>query len=754
MVKENYVDLHPTILDAAPGKGSIPAQYMFIGQCPSPSRPKETFNEPFGSKSFKVVQKIIEGRDVYITNLVKEPWPSSRKLPIKLIRYYYPSLLKEIALVKPKRILCLGAEPARVLCPGFDELREDHGTIFWNPDIQCYVMPTWHFSAVARQPLLKKFLARDLERFFELEDPNTPTYKVIKKWPNFSLGCDVYMDLEWDREDSDRITTVGFCIDREAIVYTYKNPTKEQLLELREKLKFADVTLIGHNFTSDLTRLDRTTGRPWMFRVRDTMVRAHVDGEEFMSLKHLTTYLTDRPGSRAFGGIEDDAYNAEDVLSTREVEDYQREQREDAYILDVLFDLIPWIARMQTNGVYIRRDLLAPLLKHQRKLVAKCQKKMNQWAEINWDAPAQVGEALVENGVRLVERTKKTGQYSTSSKVLEPLRTHYPIVNDLLNLAEEQKYVEFYESWDSFSDDDHPYLHPTLKMLGTRTGRFSMSEPNLAQVPRIGPAKTIFYSRWWKQGGQIGLMDLSQAELRVVALLANDEVMVEALNGDDFHADVAASIYDLDITAVSESQRKKSKGVTFGILYGGSDAGLSYNTGAPIKEVAKIKTKILGRFKKLAQWIAEEIKRGIKSKYSETILNRRRSLLELIIEEGEDSASRKIINTPVQATASDIILIILRTALREITARGLKSRWLFGIYDAAIFDIYPGEEDELAECLQIGFTSVGESPLGILPLYRELPFTGDLIIGDTWASCEKTNEAYEPRTIYELSTHA
>jgi len=129
-------------------------------------------------------------------------------------------------------------------------------------------------------------------------------------------------------------------------------------------------------------------------------------------------------------------------------------------------------------------------------------------------------------------------------------------------------------------------------------------------------------------------------------------------------------------------------------------------------------------------------------------------LLELIIEEGEDSARRKIINTPVQATASDIILIILRTALKEISKRKLKTRWLFGIYDAAMFDIYPGEEKELAECLQLGFLSVVKSPLGKLPLYKKLPFVGDLIIGETWAHCEKTNEAFAPDRKFEMSTHA
>jgi len=681
-----------------------------------------------------------------------------------MIRYYYPSLLQEISIVKPKRILTLGSEAARVLCPGFDELREDHGTIFWNPDIKCYVVPTWHFSAIVKQPLLRKFMARDLERFFELGDPVKPKYRVIKEWPNFPDDCDVTMDLEWDYEVDDRITKVGMRVNRHGPALIFRDPTKEQLLGLREHLSEAGATLIGHNFTSDLTRLDRTTGRPWMFRVRDTMVRAHVDGEEFMSLKHLTTLNTDRPGSRAFGTTEDDAYCAEDVYSTEDVEDVQREARDDAYILDVLFDLIPWIARMQTNGVYVDRSKLGPLLQYQRKEVKKRHRKLLKWADINWDAPHQVGEVLVENGVKLFEKTSKTGQWSTSKKILDPLRATYPIVEDFRSWDEATKYIEFYESWYQFSDDDWPFLNPQLKMLGTRTGRFSMSDPNLAQVPRIGPAKTCFPSRWINElltikgvkgryGGKIGLMDLSQAELRVVALLADDGEMVDALLGGDFHADVAASIYGLDIDDVSEAQRKKSKGVTFGILYGGTDIGLSYNTGAPINEVRKIKQGIFNRFKKLAFWIRYTETQGLKEKYSSTILGRLRSLMELIIEEGEDSARRKLINTPVQATASDVILIIMRTALKEIVKRKLKTRWLFGIYDAAIFDIYPGEEDALAECLQKGFISVKKSPLGKLSLYEKLPFVGDLIIGDTWAACEKTNEGFFPLQTYGLSTH-
>lgn len=748
-----YIDLHPTILEAGPGKGDVPAEYMFIGPCPSMLRPSNKKNEPFGSRTYTVVERLIKGRSVYLTNLVKEPWPvSKRKLPVKLIRYYYPALLEEIKLVKPKRILALGSEAANVLCPGFDELREDHGTLFWNPDIECYVMPTYNFSAVVKQPLLKKFVARDLERFFTVEDPIKPDYRVIKEWPNIPEDADITMDLEWDYQGDDRITKVGMRINRKGKVSIFRDPTKKQLLELRDKLKEAEVTLIGHNFTSDLTRLNRSTGVPWMFRVRDTMVRAHVDGEEFMSLKHLSTYYTDRPGSRAFGTTEDDAYCAEDVYSTEDVEDVLWAKRGDAYILDVLFDLIPWIARMQTSGVYIQRDELAPLLEYQTKLVKKLHKKLMKWGDINWDAPAQVGDILVANGVKLFEKTKKTGQWATGQKILEPIRQLYPPVDDLLNWTEATKYIEFYQSWTEFSTDQFPYLHPQLKMLGTRTGRFSMSEPNLAQVPRIGPAKTVFRSR--HKNGKMGLVDLSQAELRVVALLANDKEMVNALLGGDFHADVAASIYGLDIADVSETQRKKSKGVTFGILYGGTDTGLSYNTGAPIGEVRKIKNGIMSRFKNLAKWIATEERQGLKSKYSKTIFDRLRSLLELILEEGENSARRKIINTPIQATASDIILIIMRTMLKEITKRKLKTRWLFGIYDAGLFDIYPGEEEQLSECIQLGFTSVKKSPIGKLPLYKILPFVGDLIIGETWAACEKTNEGYNPIRKFEMSTHA
>jgi uracil-DNA glycosylase len=70
-----------------------------------------------------------------------------------------------------KRILALGTPVASLLCPGFKNMREDHGTLFYNPVLKMTVVPTYHLAAVMRDPTVKPYVLRDVERFFTLPDP-------------------------------------------------------------------------------------------------------------------------------------------------------------------------------------------------------------------------------------------------------------------------------------------------------------------------------------------------------------------------------------------------------------------------------------------------------------------------------------------------------------------------------------------------------------------------------------------------------
>ncbi len=107
-------------------------------------------------------------------------------------------------------------------------------------------------------------------------------------------------------------------------------------------------------------------------------------------------------------------------------------------------------------------------------------------------------------------------------------------------------------------------LHCKFNPAEAMTGRFSVSEPSLQNVPRIlGPRECVIP----RLGRRNWHSDYEQVEMKFFVHFARDPIMAEAIN-DDIHLRVASEIYQLPRDKVSSEQRKRAKGTNFGIIYG------------------------------------------------------------------------------------------------------------------------------------------------------------------------------------------
>lgn len=314
-----------------------------------------------------------------------------------------------------------------------------------------------------------------------------------------------------------------------------------------------------------------------------------------------------------------------------------------------------------------------------------------------------------------------------------------------------------------------------------------MKGPNLQQVTRTGPSKTVFKSRWYRDRngyvmayhsfvklygaaateravedgylvcvGKIGLIDLAQAELRSACLISVDEEFAEAIRSGDPHRFAASIAFKMRPEDVPAPLRKKVKGVVFGKLYGGSNSGLAKRIGVGEAEVKEVDQKVFGRFKKLASWLKMIKEQGVNDLFIEDVFGRRRDLQDLMWNEGPNSVGRKACNTPIQALASHMAMTILTNTSRFLRERGLKTRTLFGIHDSTLLDIHP-EDDLMAvcQCVQDGFMCLHDTPLRDMELWPFLPIEGELIIGKSWAAVESTAVDYfdkENNIFYKVST--
>ncbi len=776
----HFYHFHPKA-NTFPGYGKQRAKYGVISTVRG-TRGANKDSMPIGSASLEIFGRYHDINDIYFTNLIQEPHPFGKKPYVKFIREYLPTLMAELQFIfnpgvegqqnageKVPRILVMGAVLAQHLCPGFKDLNADRGSFFFNPSLNAYVVPTYHFGSVMHSPKMKEWMKRDLTRFFSLPDPVAPTFTQIPSFQgidnNLTQTKDgrLFLDIETESTTNDekgaldvelaRIISIGIKTSKSP-VFILEHPTKEELLRLHRAVLRHSNIIIGHNLSFDLAMLSWRSGELWDdVEVMDTMLMAYSQGHTNKSLKHLSTFLTNRPGSRGFGGTTDLAYLAEDVLATEELFNYFYPLVKDTYAFGLLNQLVPKFIGMRQTGVAINNKLFNKILPEMvaevSSMLDSLQKKYAFGQEINWNANKQVAERMVAHNVPLHERTP-TGQVKVTAEILAEQRDKYQIVSDLLDYREQTKELAFLESYNTFIQYDGR-LHPRLMLDGAETGRLACRDPNLQQVKKKGIIKKLFISQF--KGGSIGLVDLAQAELRIAALLSGDRNFADALNKQDVHRYVASLVYQVSPEDVTSEQRTNAKTIAFGLLYGGGVSGLAGRLAVDPREVQAVIDVFFSQFPTLMQWIAYLKAVAVRDKQSTTIFGRVRDYRDAYRFQGVAAVERQGINTPVQGTASDVMLIILVRFYDLCVENNLKSRPILGVHDSTIIDIYPNEAQIVSELLGQSFAHVKTSPLSELELWKTLPIEGELSVGKTWAHTESTSEFFDPDLMYKMSSH-
>lgn len=725
---------------------------------------------PVGKATLQFIANYVDPREVYFTNLIKEPHSMRQRIYAATLKAHLPYLIDELTYVfgdteVPARIVVQGSLIAKHLCPGFQDLNQDHGSFFFNPTLNAYVIPTYQFSNVARSPRMREWVEKDLERAFHLPDPETPTYNLIKLEPGDwkpEPGSHLFLDIETQAATADdsalnvetaKIISIGMKTAGSE-VYIIENPDHMQLSKLHLYIANNDITVVGHNLAYDLAVMSWREGLLWdNVKTVDTMLLAYVLGHTSKSLKHLTSLLTQRPGSRSFGGVTDLPYLAEDVMSTEELYTILNPQASPRYATGLLNDLVPKFVGMRQSGVAIDRETFNRVVPQLEAEALTAEKALNEnynaGTPLNWNSNDTVAERLVHHKVPLRKRTPG-GKLSVAAPILESLRDKHKIIDDLLTWRNQTKTLAFLHSYEDFLKYDGR-LHPSLMLDGTETGRLSCKDPNLQQVPAKGIIKTMFVSQF--KGGKIGLVDLAQAELRVAAHLSGDQKFIKALNQQDVHRYIASLVYAIPLDQVTKEQRTNSKEIVFGLMYGGQPRGLAARLGVDVREVEYVVNSFFGKFPILLRWLEEQKYRGVADKQITTLFGRVRDFRDALVYEDVMAVERKAVNTPVQGTASDVMLIILDKIYTECLRLGLKSRPIFGVHDSTIIDIHPDEVDQIAGVVDSGFKAIALSPLGELDAWGSLAITGELILGKNWAAVENTSEYYNPDRLYAVSSH-
>jgi len=244
--------------------------------------------------------------------------------------------------------------------------------------------------------------------------------------------------------------------------------------------------------------------------------------------------------------------------------------------------------------------------------------------------------------------------------------------------------------------DGNQRLHATFNQAGAETGRLSSNNPNLQNIP----IRTEFGQRIRKafvpyaKGHVLLSADYSQIELRILALLADDEHLKNACKGDgDIHRYTASLMFEVPEEQVDDKMRYAAKRINFGIIYGMSAFGLAKDLNVSINEAQLFIEKYFLRYPKVRQFLDGEIKKARDTGYVSTLFGRRRYLPDIHNRNMglRQFAERQAINAPMQGTAADIIKIAMVKVARRMSQEKLSSTMIMTVHDELVFDV-PQEE--------------------------------------------------------------
>ena len=388
------------------------------------------------------------------------------------------------------------------------------------------------------------------------------------------------------------------------------------------------------------------------------------------------------------------------------------------------------LARMEHAGVRIDSAELRRLSGLMERDIARLTAEIHALAgkPFNIGSPQQLGRVLFED-LRLPAPAKrgKSKAISTAADVLEGLAGDHEIVRKVLEYRQLAKLKGTYVDALPELMDPAGRLHTSFNQTGAATGRLSSSNPNLQNIPiRTELGREIRAAFVPREGWKLLVADYSQIELRLLAHMSGDPLLVEAFrNGEDIHTLTAAEVLGVPPLMVTPEARRDAKAVNFGIVYGISAFGLAAQLGIARGEAERYIRNYFERYAGVRRFRDETIAKVRKTGVTRTLFGRERPIPEM------DShnlslrgfAERTAVNSPLQGTAADLIKLAMVRIDAGLEAGVYRSAMLLQVHDELVFECPPEELDEVSKLVKREME--GACDLAV-------PLLVDIGVGDNW----------------------
>jgi DNA polymerase-1 len=463
-----------------------------------------------------------------------------------------------------------------------------------------------------------------------------------------------------------------------------------------------------------------------------------------LSLRYLRRELrADEPDSGQLsldGGEEEaDATAAQiEVVKARAVADLARALDDDLdtrgatrLLADLELPLLGVLATMEETGIGADAEKLSDL---QSELAGRV-KSVEQEAfatvghEFNLGSPKQLQQVLFDE-LKLPKTKRIKSGYTTDADALAWLAEQTPDVElpaILLRHRDAARLKSVVESLIPMVDDVGR-IHTTFQQTVAATGRLSSTDPNLQNIPiRTAEGRRIRQAFVVGAGYESLLTaDYSQIEMRIMATLSEDAGLITAFtSGEDLHTFVASRAFGLPIDAIDPELRRRVKAMSYGLAYGLSAYGLAQQLRITPDEAREQMTAYFERFGGVRDYLRNVVDEARRAGYTETILGRRRYLPDLTSDNRQrrEMAERMALNAPIQGSAADIIKVAMLGVDRALRETGLRSRMLLQVHDELVFEVAPGEREQLEKLVRDEMGSAYE---------LAVPMDVSVGVGSTW----------------------
>jgi len=667
--------------------------------------------------------------ELYITNIVRCRPPKNRApTPLEISectkRHGLMDFLPQFNLV-----VLMGNTALSAIC-GKTRITKWRGSVFTHKlsnGKTIKVLPTLHPAAIMRQQDMIPVVVSDFMKI--ANESISPDWLMPKQDYILDAGAKEIHDLvragkpiSFDVETNSltpswkSITLLGIS-NEPGKVFVIRKPY-DPLVHAELRILFgSDVLKIGHNVMFDVSHVEAQqipVAKPYF----DTMLAHHMVLSDVPNdLGFVSSLYTRIPYWKHTMRQDLAWYNACDVDATFQL--YQElsyrikaSGMERPYQTSI--DLMRPLHKMKVRG--IRYDTKRALrwsvgLNVRIQQLEKVLAKGVSTPGFNWKSPQQLGTLLYDKYGLPEQKNKRTGTRTTSADALERLHelTGSKIVETILKLRKLGKLASTYFNPPDSKDGR---VHCSYLIHGTGTGRLSSVHPNLQNVPK-GPARDIYVA---DEGCTFVSADYSQVELRVAALLAGEQSLIDAFEaGVDIHKKTAADVYKKKAENVTAKERFLAKTIVYGLGYGRGAISLAAAYGLSHTAAKTFIANYFRTYPRIKQWRQDILTQASHDGFLANPFGRRRYFF------GPNIAP-KVYNFLPQSTAGDIIS---EATIKLDKALPSHAHLMLTIHDELVVQCQKGKEKEVIECMK----TIMEAPIDVLDDYS---FPVSVQTGDTW----------------------